>query len=331
MYKKKIKVRKVFKPSTKSPHPLCSNRSESKFRSAIIENTIESVEENISVNALGSTTNGLKSSKAGLACVVDWSEVDQLSWDGGVGSGTDAEGDIWKGGSAREDVSSVGRIEGRTLHLSVIGGNGRVEHEEESSSGVCDSSGSTECVGGSANLVRGRWELPETSGRIDWSVSDGTSVVVSVDSTKVISTICVQWEVRSKERVGERGLGVVEESLLLGWGNCDSLECHARYDLMSINLPVLMLLNERPRSPSEVSWTNWVETLVASSTAWPLTAVLPTVTVSVPTVPEAPDPSAYVIFQEAPVNFLKVLLEVGLKTLCPDWDDVDNEVEKTHL
>lgn len=53
-----------------------------------------------------------------------------------------------------------------------------------------------------------------------------------------------------------------------------------------------MLLKLNPRRPSEPSETNVEETLVASSMAWFFTVVEPTVTVSVPTVPEAPLPSA---------------------------------------
>ena len=69
-------------------------------------------------------------------------------------------------------------------------------------------------------------------------------------------------------------------------------------------IPVLMLLNERPTSPSEPSETKDDETWVASSTAWFLTVVLPIVTVSVPTVPDAPLPSAYWIFQVYPLSDL---------------------------
>lgn len=55
---------------------------------------------------------------------------------------------------------------------------------------------------------------------------------------------------------------------------------------------VLMLLKARPTRPSEVSEVKEEETVLASSTAWPLTTVEPMVTVSVPTLPDAPLPSA---------------------------------------
>ena len=69
---------------------------------------------------------------------------------------------------------------------------------------------------------------------------------------------------------------------------------------IEVGIPVLMLLKARPRSPSEASETNADETFFASSTTCPLTVVPPTVTVSVPTLPLAPDPSAYSILQVYP-------------------------------
>jgi hypothetical protein len=69
-------------------------------------------------------------------------------------------------------------------------------------------------------------------------------------------------------------------------------------------LPVLMLLKAIPMSPSDVSVTKEDETLLASSTAWVLTVVPPMVTVSVPTTPLAPDPSAYSMLQVYPESAL---------------------------
>jgi hypothetical protein len=56
-----------------------------------------------------------------------------------------------------------------------------------------------------------------------------------------------------------------------------------------------MLLKDKPNRPSDLSEANSEETIVAISTAWPVTEVPPTFTTSVPTVPEAPLPSPYVI------------------------------------
>jgi hypothetical protein len=65
-------------------------------------------------------------------------------------------------------------------------------------------------------------------------------------------------------------------------------------------IPVLMLLNARPRSPSALFETNEEETSSASSITCPITVVSPTVTVSVPQTPLAVDPSAYVMPQVDP-------------------------------
>ncbi|KAL3706505.1 hypothetical protein TMatcc_007517 [Talaromyces marneffei ATCC 18224] len=59
-------------------------------------------------------------------------------------------------------------------------------------------------------------------------------------------------------------------------------------------LTVLSFENASPTRPLElVSCTNDVETLLASSTAWFWTVAPPMSTVSVPTVPDAPDPSPH--------------------------------------
>jgi hypothetical protein len=78
--------------------------------------------------------------------------------------------------------------------------------------------------------------------------------------------------------------------------------------VLLIDIPVLMLLNDKPRSPSEASETNADETCLASSITWPVTVVSPTVTVSVPTEPLAPEPSAYSMSHVYPDFDLKVLL-----------------------
>jgi hypothetical protein len=54
-------------------------------------------------------------------------------------------------------------------------------------------------------------------------------------------------------------------------------------------------------------------------------------TVSVPTVPEDPLPSAYWIDQDAPDMVLKVVLLEGLKTLWPFCEAAGSLVEKTQL
>ncbi len=71
---------------------------------------------------------------------------------------------------------------------------------------------------------------------------------------------------------------------------------------------MLMLLNARPSRPSAVSDWNSDEIVLASSTAWPVTVVPPTVTVSVPTTPLADEPSPYDMDHVAPDSVLYVLL-----------------------
>jgi len=58
----------------------------------------------------------------------------------------------------------------------------------------------------------------------------------------------------------------------------------------AVGCTVLIESKARPRSPSPWPLTNVEETWVASSTACEVTVVPPTSTVSVPTVPLAPEP-----------------------------------------
>jgi hypothetical protein len=96
-------------------------------------------------------------------------------------------------------------------------------------------------------------------------------------------------------------------------------------------LPVLMLPNDRPTSPSLAPERNWSEALEAISTACDLTVVPPMVTVSVPTVPEDPLPSAYWIDQVAPESSFQVVLLEGSKTLWFFCEAAGRLVEKTQL
>lgn len=92
-----------------------------------------------------------------------------------------------------------------------------------------------------------------------------------------------------------------------------------------------MLPNDSPTSPSLAPETNWAEALSAISTACPLTVVPPMVTVSVPTVPEDPEPSAYWISQDAPDSSFQVVLLEGSKTLWFFCEAAGRLVEKTQL
>lgn len=58
-----------------------------------------------------------------------------------------------------------------------------------------------------------------------------------------------------------------------------------------VGLTVLMVGQARPRRPSLLSEANSVDRVLASSTAWFLIVRPPIVTLSVPTVPEAEEPS----------------------------------------
>jgi hypothetical protein len=67
-----------------------------------------------------------------------------------------------------------------------------------------------------------------------------------------------------------------------------------------LGLTVLIFPNPSPRRPSPAPFVNWALSLLASSIDYPSTHNPPNVTLSVPTVPEAVDPSPYLIFQVEP-------------------------------
>lgn len=61
---------------------------------------------------------------------------------------------------------------------------------------------------------------------------------------------------------------------------------------------------------------NWDESFEASSMAWFSTQRPPRLTLSVPTTPEAVEPSPYLILQELPSIFSKVSDLLGSNKLC---------------
>ena len=66
-----------------SPHYLRSKRRKPKIRPRSIENTIISIEENITINVLGSATNRLQRAKAAVS-TARRSEVQERGWDSRV-------------------------------------------------------------------------------------------------------------------------------------------------------------------------------------------------------------------------------------------------------
>lgn len=92
-----------------------------------------------------------------------------------------------------------------------------------------------------------------------------------------------------------------------------------------------MLLKPSPRRPSvSTSETKDELTAVASSTAWLVTVTPPTVTVSVPTVPDAELPSPNIILNLSPASVSNVEDAEGLNAVWPDLSFDGSDVEKTH-
>jgi hypothetical protein len=97
---------------------------------------------------------------------------------------------------------------------------------------------------------------------------------------------------------------------------------------------VLIAGQARPKSPSPVPCWKEEDIWFASSIAWFLTTSPPMEILSVPTVPEAEEPSPYEIFQVEPLMALNVEDLVESNIVCPLpwlWIDWDSSVDQTYI
>jgi hypothetical protein len=192
-----------------------SGGGETEAGSGGVEDTVVGVEEDITVDVLGSLADGLDTTEA-AAGLRGSGEVEQRAGDGG-GVVTNGEGEVWEGGAAGEDVTAVALGVGGTGNLVVVGSNGGVGHQDEGGSGVGDTGETLHGARRRANTVRGGWVLPEAVAAVNIGVDDSASVLGRVGSTEVIGSVSVLGEVSREDGLVEAGLGVIEESLGWGW------------------------------------------------------------------------------------------------------------------
>ena len=163
-----------------------------------IEDGVVGIEEDVAVDVLGATANGLERTEAGTAR--SSTEVQKGGRDGGVVGGTDLEGQSWEGSRAWEGVASLGGVIRSARDLSVICFNSGIAHQDKGSSSVRDTGVARLGVDSRSNLVGGGWVLPESVRAINRGVLNGTRVLGGVDITEVIGAIGVVWEVSCEER-----------------------------------------------------------------------------------------------------------------------------------
>jgi len=173
--------------------------------------------------------------------------------------------------------------------------------------------------------------LPETLRIVDGSVVDlglgnasgGQDVLVNVpecvESETTVSVVGVAPAVEVCGEEGHVGRNVALRYHVLNWSldrsGCDGVDGTLLFvsRVLSASHTQAHLPQAKPRSPSPVSCWNSDERTLASSTAWFLMRSPPTVTLSVPTSPEALLPSPYEMFQVEPELVLNVLEFLGLK------------------
>lgn len=179
-----------------------------------VEYTVVGVEEDVAVDVLVATTDGLETAEA-AAGFGGRSEVEEAARDRGVVALTDQEGDVGESSRAVEDVAAIFLGVGSAGNLLVVGVDSGIGHEEEGGSGVRDTDLAFHGASLGADLEGGGVVLPETTAVVDRGVLDRARVLGAVGVSEVVLSVGLRWEVGSEEGRVERLLSIVEESLCL--------------------------------------------------------------------------------------------------------------------
>lgn len=227
--------------------------------------------------------------------------------------------EVGQGGVTGEGVSAGRAVVLRALDRRVVCLGDVVVDDHERGAGVGDG-GVADAVGlGLAVDGEGvGGELPEAGALVDGDGGERAALDVGgVDGAELVGAVAAHVQVDAEDGFREAGLDIVEEGLGLVRAHCEWGLVRVRERALGVNLPVLMLLKARPTRPS-LFWsrTNEPETEVASSTTCCVTVAPPILTVSVPALPEADEPSPYLICQVSPLTDLKVELLDGSNAVC---------------
>ena len=192
---------------------------------AVIEDSVDSLQENITEDVEADASVSLDTSEASRASGSDWRVVDVLAWNG---EGLAANGyvEVWWGGRAWEGVSTLRLVKAGTLNLAVVRLDSAGWEVEERSASV--SNGGAEAAGSRVVATCGRAtssELPKTLRVVHWNICDGTRVLGAVNVAKGVAAGCLVLEVYGEERLGEGAADGIEECrLLLGLHSVDAAE-----------------------------------------------------------------------------------------------------------
>lgn len=121
--------------SVRDESSLCG-RSEAELRSAGIENTVVSIEEDVTVDILVAASDTLEGAKAGLAGRISGAEVQVFGGNGGIAPAANLEAKSWEIGAARKDVAALSVIKFGSTDGGVVLGDLSIAHEDQGGTGV---------------------------------------------------------------------------------------------------------------------------------------------------------------------------------------------------
>ena len=108
---------------------------ETQLRSVAVKDNELALQENVTKNAESNTRVALNTTEACLTASIDRREVDERARHGSTIT-ANVESDIWKSATARESISTLGRIISRAWNSAIVGGHNWVVNEKQGGTSV---------------------------------------------------------------------------------------------------------------------------------------------------------------------------------------------------
>jgi hypothetical protein len=205
-----------------------SLRRKSKTRAALglVEDSVNSLEEDVAKDRELKTVVGLDTSEA--LSPASGSEVNVAAGDD-ESLAVDGDVEVGESGGAGEDVAALVAVVRCAGDARVVVVDDVVGEEEEGGAGIGDGGADGAAAGGGgADAVAAGVELPEAVGAVDGGVGDGSGVFGAVDEAKVVGAGGALPQVGGEELLLEGALdGVEEGGLLVGRDGVDAAERQA--------------------------------------------------------------------------------------------------------
>lgn len=130
----------------------------------------------------------MKTTEAGLACLINWGVVDERTRDGD-GGGLDTENEVGQLGGAREGVATLVVVELGAGDAGVVILNDGIVNQEQTGTGISNTSdGRTRRPARADSVTRGG-EGPETLALVDGGVDNLALELGGIDVAEVVSAI----------------------------------------------------------------------------------------------------------------------------------------------